>query len=84
MSKTDRDKNEAKIKMIKRSSRQEFGDIGGKGGIHSDKRERRQRHMGTKEWLEEAEEEMEPMLMDGAEDEEKIEKDIINTEDIKE
>lgn len=45
-----------RIKAIKRVSRIETGGPHGKAGIHADKRERRVRHMGTKEWLEAAEE----------------------------
>src|SRR5574343_547176 len=52
----DKTKHLERIKAIKRASRIELGGIGGKAGIHADKRQRRVRHMGTKEWLEEAEE----------------------------
>ncbi len=54
-----KDKHLERIKAIKRASRIDTGGPHGRAGIHSDKRERRVRHMGTKEWLEEVEEEVE-------------------------
>jgi formylmethanofuran dehydrogenase subunit E len=48
-----------RIKAVKRVSRIETGGPHGKTGTLSDKTERRVRRMGTKEWLEEVEEEEE-------------------------
>jgi len=42
-------------KKVEREMRLSAGIKVGRPGIHVDKRERRVRHMGTKEWLEEAE-----------------------------
>jgi hypothetical protein len=52
------DRLKAIRKKIERNMRLAAGIGTGRAGIHSDKRERRVRHMGTKEWIEEAEEEM--------------------------
>ena len=54
----DKAKHLERIKAIKRVSRIDTGGPHGKAGIHADKQQRRVRHMGTKEWLEEAEEEI--------------------------
>jgi formylmethanofuran dehydrogenase subunit E len=48
-----------RIKAVKRVSRIETGGPHGKAGTHADKMEKRARRMGTKEWLEEVEEEEE-------------------------
>jgi formylmethanofuran dehydrogenase subunit E len=51
-----KDKHLDRIKQVKRISRIETGGPHGKAGAHVDKQERRVRHMGTREWLEEADE----------------------------
>jgi hypothetical protein len=53
-----KDKHTERIKAIKRVSRIETGGPHGKAGIHADKRERRVQHMGTREWLETAEDDL--------------------------
>ena len=49
--------NKDKIKEIRRASRIEMDGIGGRGGPHANKQDRRKRKMSTKDWLEEMEEE---------------------------
>jgi len=53
-----KDKHLERIKAVKRVSRIESG-VGGKAGIHTDKKERRVRRMNTQDWLGEAEEDEE-------------------------
>jgi len=53
-----KDKHLERIKSIKRASRIEMGGIGGRAGTHVDKSERRIQHMGTRDWIEEAEEDI--------------------------
>lgn len=52
----NKDKHLERIKAIKRVSQIETGGPHGKAGTHADRKGRRVRRMGTKDWLEEAEE----------------------------
>jgi len=53
----NKDKQLVRIKAIKRASRIELGGIGGKAGVHVEKKRRRMRRMDTDYWLEEVEQE---------------------------